>query len=393
MRRSDSSTSCPLHVATGTQPSGGSSGRQTSPSGPRAPRRRADRSRCHGVLRGARRPATRRARWCCRSSRTLPGQSDGLPDQGQRPLAEALARARPRPCGGTRRRKWWVRSRADPPAARAAGAGGCGSRSAGSRGPPESCWRPRSSSIQVLIRRGHDAGVGPQRLAAPQPMELLVLEHPQAASPGSPERRRRSHRAAGCRRWPPRSDPMRSPVGPGEGAPLVSEELRLEQGLGQGGTVDLDERPFGPRLKRRWSRPAMSSLPVPVSPVTSTVERVGATRRARSVAARSPPPAPTMISSDALGRASRSARSALTSLQQALRWSMARATRSSSWSRSSGFSNEVVGAGLHGLDGGLHRAVGGHQQHARVRASRARAARSTSTPSAPGSRRSDSTTS
>ena len=73
-------------------------------------------------------------------------------------------------------------------------------------------------------------------------------------------------------------------VGAGEGAALVPEELRFEQRLGQRRAVHLDERAAGAREDASWIRPATSSLPVPVSPVSSTVERVGATRCASSTA-------------------------------------------------------------------------------------------------------------
>ena len=46
---------------------------------------------------------------------------------------------------------------------------------------------------------------------------------------------------------------------------------RLEQLLGQRGAVDGDERALAPRATSVWMARATSSLPVPVSPVTSTV--------------------------------------------------------------------------------------------------------------------------
>ena len=82
------------------------------------------------------------------------------------------------------------------------------------------------------------------------------------------------------------------PLGAGEGARLVAEELGLEQRVGQGRAVDGDERRRSPRALRSWMARARSSLPVPVSPWTSTVLSLAAiwgrrskTRRMRRAAA------------------------------------------------------------------------------------------------------------
>ena len=63
----------------------------------------------------------------------------------------------------------------------------------------------------------------------------------------------------------------------GERAPHVAEELTLDQVLGDGSAVDGDE---GARCAGRaaWSERARTSLPVPVSPSTSSVASVAATR-------------------------------------------------------------------------------------------------------------------
>ena len=65
--------------------------------------------------------------------------------------------------------------------------------------------------------------------------------------------------------------------GAGEGALLVAEQLRLHQRLGDGGAVDLDERLAVRAASCSWSARATSSLPVPLSPVMSTVDGVSAT--------------------------------------------------------------------------------------------------------------------
>ncbi len=58
--------------------------------------------------------------------------------------------------------------------------------------------------------------------------------------------------------------------GAGEGAFLVAEELGFDQGFRDGAAGDGDERRFWARLPRLWMARAMSSLPVPLSPVTRT---------------------------------------------------------------------------------------------------------------------------
>ena len=57
----------------------------------------------------------------------------------------------------------------------------------------------------------------------------------------------------------------------GEGAALVAEQLALEQRVGDGGAVDRHERPLAARAVEVDAPCATSSLPVPDSPVMSTV--------------------------------------------------------------------------------------------------------------------------
>ena len=59
----------------------------------------------------------------------------------------------------------------------------------------------------------------------------------------------------------------------------MAEELRLHQLVGDGGAVDRDE-PRPRRADQRWMSRAVSSLPVPVSPMSSTGITVRAARRA-----------------------------------------------------------------------------------------------------------------
>ena len=59
--------------------------------------------------------------------------------------------------------------------------------------------------------------------------------------------------------------------GAGEGALLVAEQLALEQLLGDRGAVDRDERAFARAASLAWTWRASTSLPVPLSPVISTL--------------------------------------------------------------------------------------------------------------------------
>ena len=82
----------------------------------------------------------------------------------------------------------------------------------------------------------------------------------------------------------------------GERAALVAEQLALEQRLGQRRAVQLHERARCARGLRSWMAAAMSSLPVPLSPVMSTR---GARRRDLRRRSRTPPASagalPTML--------------------------------------------------------------------------------------------------
>ena len=67
-------------------------------------------------------------------------------------------------------------------------------------------------------------------------------------------------------------------AGAGEGAALVAEQLALEQVGRQRRAVDLDERLRCGARDRRCSSRAMTSLPTPLSPRSSTLTSLSATR-------------------------------------------------------------------------------------------------------------------
>ena len=84
-------------------------------------------------------------------------------------------------------------------------------------------------------------------------------------------------------------------VGAGERALLVPEQFRFEKVLLQRRAVHLDEVARG-RSELWWIAPAISSLPVPVSPRTSTVVLLLATFRTMSSTFCSAPLEPMMRS-------------------------------------------------------------------------------------------------
>ena len=128
---------------------------------------------------------------------------------------------------------------------------------------------------QVFVRGQDHADVDFERLRAADRLELQLLQHAEQLH---------LHRRAGGADF---VEEDRAAVGlqelahlvagrAGERAGDVAEQLAFEQVLGQGAAGDFDERPFA-RLLRRWIARAIMILPVPLSPVTSTVARVSAT--------------------------------------------------------------------------------------------------------------------
>ena len=99
--------------------------------------------------------------------------------------------------------------------------------------------------LEVAVGRGDDAHVDLDRLLAADALELALLEHAQdldlhvlvdladlVEEEGALVGELEAAALAG--------------LGPGEGALLVAEELALEEALGEGGAVDLDEGPVAP---------------------------------------------------------------------------------------------------------------------------------------------------
>ena len=133
---------------------------------------------------------------------------------------------------------------------------------------------------EIGVRRGDDADVDLDRLRVADALELALLQHAQQLG-----LQRRAHRPdlveeerALVRLLEPalaRADRA------GERAAHVTEQLRLEQRLRNRAAVDRDEAVARAAALLWWIARAASSLPVPVSPVISTVLDVAATVSSR----------------------------------------------------------------------------------------------------------------
>ena len=116
-----------------------------------------------------------------------------------------------------------------------------------------------------------------------------------AAWPGARAADRRSRRGRSCRRRRARSAPAACATAP-VNAPFSWPNSSLSISVG-GSAAQLTRTSAAPRRRlRACSARANSSLPVPVSPSSSTDEFVGATSPRRASAARSDGPSPTMSS-------------------------------------------------------------------------------------------------
>jgi hypothetical protein len=144
----------------------------------------------------------------------------------------------------------------------------------------------------------------------------------------SPISSRKSVPPLACSKRPTRT--RSAPVNAPRSCPKSSDSSSVS---GSAAQLTLTKGPSA-RGEREWISPAITSFPVPVSPVISTVLREGATRRARSTATRSAWLVPMMPSGGS--RRSTRARKAPTS-RASRACSTARRTRISSCSRSKGF--------------------------------------------------------
>jgi hypothetical protein len=106
---------------------------------------------------------------------------------------------------------------------------------------------------QVAAGRRDDARFEPQRTAAPHPLETALLQDAEQASLLGPLQLPdlvEEERPAGGALQPSRP----STRGPGEGTPLVAEELALEQARRERRAVDVDDRPRPRRVAMQQAR-------------------------------------------------------------------------------------------------------------------------------------------
>jgi hypothetical protein len=131
--------------------------------------------------------------------------------------------------------------------------------------------------LEILVRRADDAYIDRDLVGAHRSSRSPAPAGNAAAWPAANAADRRSRRASGCRCWPSRSCPRRLRAGTGKGALLVTKELAFQQVLRNRRAVDGDEA-----LARRGddlcTARARSSLPVPLSPSSSTVASLTPTR-------------------------------------------------------------------------------------------------------------------
>ena len=223
------------------------SGSAASPPGT-APGRR--RLRGAGGVRGrrgaarsapARSPAARIAA-ACDDVRRAGGRCPATPPpraRAARPARARRAAGRWLGTGGARRSAPPARRR--PRAARSATACGSAAPAGGRAGPRGSASRPPRAARSALVAAMTRTSAMRRRAAA----ERVVGASTAGAAAASPARAataRRSRRATAYRPRRRRTLPSIAPRRAGEGAGLGAEQLALEQGLGDRGAVQLDER-------------------------------------------------------------------------------------------------------------------------------------------------------
>ena len=131
------------------------------------------------------------------------------------------------------------------------------------------------SGCEVLVRRGDDPRVHADALRPAEPLEAGLLDDAQELGLDL-----QGHVADLVQEQRPAVGELElAPLplhGAGESAPLVAEQLAQQQALGEGRAVDGHERPVPARAGEVDVR-ASTSLPVPLSPVISTVTGVSFT--------------------------------------------------------------------------------------------------------------------
>ena len=137
--------------------------------------------------------------------------------------------------------------------------------------------------LEVAVRRRDEPDVDPARADAAEARHLARLDHAQKLGLGRPAAARPPRPGT---RVPPRRRLQQARLGlhrAGERAPLVPEQLALQQRLGQRRAVEADIRSVAAAATRGGPSRASSSLPTPVSPVMRTLIVPAAARSASCV--------------------------------------------------------------------------------------------------------------
>jgi hypothetical protein len=131
----------------------------------------------------------------------------------------------------------------------------------------------RGHARQVFVGGRHDAHVDPDRAAGADAGDFAIFDRAQQAFLRA--HRERAEFVEEQRALVGFLEAARAGAGgAGEGPGLVPEKLGLDQGFGQGAQFIVTSGSCQ-RADRRWRRSAISSLPVPRSPMTSTGRRMG----------------------------------------------------------------------------------------------------------------------
>ena len=155
---------------------------------------------------------------------------------------------------------------------------------------PARCTSARRSRLVAATMRTSTCDRCCRRRGSNSPSWSTRSSFTCTAGDSSPISSRKSVPAGGLREAPVAS----CAIGAGERAALVAEELALEERLRDRRAVDGDERALARARSRSWMERATSSLPVPLSPRTSTVARLGAACVATSTTRRNAGELPTI---------------------------------------------------------------------------------------------------
>ena len=146
--------------------------------------------------------------------------------------------------------------------------------------------------LQVPVGGGDYPGADADYLLSPYPGNLSLLQYPEEL--GLRLKRKLPHLIQEYHLpFSPLECPPANSAGPGEGSPLMPEQLALDQVLWKGRAVNRNKGCIFPGPSR-WISLATSSFPVPLSPVIRTGLGIPATLSIRSLSFSTAPLEPTM---------------------------------------------------------------------------------------------------